>query len=196
VRRRAGSLERQRQRIAAALLSDPSRSNYGIAREVGCSHHTVAGVRGQMPAVECQPPTARTGNPGSANLVPPAGPGNLRAATHGAHSEALVAPLRVRFLERLREQYPAVGEELLRVQAHRAAQLELLTAWTDEHGIVRSARTGEVYGAAVFAERLASAFERQADRLRELQREASRVDPFEALDAHVAELTAVTGGGP
>lgn len=191
MKHRPGTLEAQRRRIAILIEADPTRSNFSISREVKCSHHTVARVREReqmpepLPATNGQPQTA---NAGHANLIAPAEAGNDRARRHGAYSEVLVAPLRAQFLEQLRERLPAVPDELLRVQAHRAAQLELLTAWTDEHGIVRSARSGEVFGAAMFAERLASAYERQHDRLMQIEAEAVRVDPYQALEAHLAQI--------
>jgi hypothetical protein len=198
--RRRGGLERQRERIRDLIAADPSRSSRSIAVEVGCSPHTVIRQRERVQPHDddgtADGVRACSGNgrphPGSENLVPPAGPGNERATRHGAWSEQRVAPVRERHAAALRSQFDAVDERLLSVMAHRMAQYELLTAWLDEHGIVKG--RGEVFPAAQFAERLARNFEQQFDRLAEIQRDARRVDPHEALEAHLAELTAANGG--
>ncbi len=195
------NLVRQRQRIREAILADPERSSRSIAHEIGCSTTTVSEHRRKLDvrpdggdwtpdAVQSSNGHSAGSNRGHENLIEPAGPGNGRAVTHGAHSEAQVAPLRAQFLDQLRRRLPAVDPELLVVQAHRQAQLTLLSEWIDQHGIVRSARTGDVFAAAAFAERLASSFERQHDRLREIQREAdeaaSVIDVDALLDEHRA----------
>jgi hypothetical protein len=184
--------QRRRERIEQAIRADADRSNRSIAAEIGCSHMTVgrvrAGLAGQLSTSDEPDKLARGQNPGAANLIEPAGLRNDRAVRHGAHSEQLVAPLRERFLLELRERFNAVDDDLLVVQAHRRAQLELLSAWLDEHGVVRGGKRGEITAAATFAERIASSYERQHERLVALQREAETVDPQAALDAYVAGL--------
>ena len=182
------NLTRQRERIREAILADSERSNRSIASEVGCSPHTVIRVRERHVQLPAMNGTGATARPGGENLIEPAGPGNSRALTHGAHSEASIAPIRERHLTALRGQFAAVDERLLSVMAHRMAQYELLTDWLDRNGIVKG--RGEVYGAAVFAERLARNFEAQFDRLREIQGEAdeaaSAIDVDALLDEHRA----------
>jgi hypothetical protein len=197
VKHRPGHLKRQRERIAAALRADASRSSNSIAVEIGCSSHTVKRVRGHMQ--ERTQGRAENGtHPGSENLLPRE-PGNDRAVTHGAHSEARIAPLRAVHLAALRDQFTAVDERLLSVQAERMAQYQLLTAWLDANGLVKDGASvttrGQVYSAATFAETLARSFEKQFDRLREIQAEADAVDPAVAMESVVAEIFAARENG-
>jgi hypothetical protein len=189
-------LERQRQRIRDLIDDDPSRSNRSIAMEVGCSTHTVIRTRYRHVSLHTAVSTTNgTAHPGSENLLPPADAGNDRAMKHGAHSERQVAPRRARILEELRQRFTGVDDDLLRVQARRRAQIELVSTWLDEHGVIRGGKRGEIVPAAAFAERLAVSYERQHERLVELQREAQTVDPGEALRTHVAKLNAGRANG-
>jgi hypothetical protein len=194
---KAGKLERQRQRIRELIEADPSRSATSIAVEIGCSTHTVVRQRKlhmQMHTADCTVNgTAGTAHAGSSNLLPPAEHGNGRAVSHGAHSEVRIAPRRARILDELRQRFTGVDDDLLLVQAHRRAQLELLSDHLDVHGVVRGGKRGEVTPAAAFAERLASSYERQHERLVALQREAEKVDPQAALDAYVTGLSDAPG---
>jgi hypothetical protein len=129
--------ERQRERIAELLRADPTRSSRSIAAELGCSHHTVARVRGQLPG---QAPTTdgpgKPPHPGSANLMPPAGVGNDRAVRHGSYSQARREPLERMHLERLRLAYPAAPNDLVNTCAKRCAMIDLFSAWLEDSGVV------------------------------------------------------------
>ena len=147
MRQSRGSLERQRARIRELLDSDPNRSSRSIAKQIGCSAHTVIRVR-ELHEQQHIPPYVADGvqvcngaarHSGSANLTPTL-PGNSKAVSHGAWSETRVGPLRERYLIGLRQRFPLADEGLLNTQANRAAQLELLQRWIDEHGVVRGAR--------------------------------------------------------
>lgn len=93
------------------------------------------------------------------------------ATTHGAHSSALAAPLRERHLAALRERFPNADVTILGLQATRLAQMELVGVWLDERGIMRNRRTGTTYPAADYWARVASAYERQHERLEAAERE-------------------------
>jgi hypothetical protein len=138
---RAGKLERQRARIEALILADPNRSARSIATEVGCSPNTVLRLRNlhvQVNDDRCTVNgTGGAAHPGSENLLPPAGPGNDRAATHGAYSAARRAPLEDEHRERLRRLYPAEADDLVNLQAKRCALVDLYSSWLSEHGPVR-----------------------------------------------------------
>jgi len=140
-------------------------------------------------------PAERRGN--VANLIAPAGVGNTRAATHSAYRELAIAPIRDEKLADLRKLYPHAPRELLSLQSHRAAQLELIWAWQATHGVIRNVNHGTIYPAAAFAEKLSSAYENALCRLAEHERQQGAVDPQAALDAVVAELAAAreNGGG-
>jgi hypothetical protein len=139
-------LERQRERVRELLRADPSRSSRSIAAEVGCSPHTV--IRQRAPHVQAHEPngTPATARPGAANLIAPAGPGNDRAVTHGAYSEARRRPLEDLHRERLRAEFPNAvaspgGDDLVNAAARRLAMADLLSAWIDDAGPI-SARGG------------------------------------------------------
>ena len=99
---------------------------------------------------------------------------NLRRGqpVHGALTEATVRPRRERLLAELRAEFPSASERRLIVQAHRLAQLELLGEFADERGVIAHRRRGTVYPAAALAERIASAFLAEQDRLEAQAREA------------------------
>lgn len=108
---------------------------------------------------------------GRANVHPQA------ARKHGGHSAALLAPIRERHLAWLQERFPTADVAILSLQASRLAQLELVGEWLDDRGIMRNKRLGTTYPAADFWSKVASAFERQHERLEEAQRSS----PFDAL---------------
>jgi hypothetical protein len=177
----------RREAIESALRDDPERSNRSIAIECRSDHKTAAKIRAQLESageIPRRTPTVPTDHGGA--LLPTV-EGNSKATTHGAWSERRVGPLRDGFLVALRDRFPAVPDELLRVQAHRQAQLELLSAWADSHGVVRNAR-GDVAGAVSLARQLARDFEQRHDRLVEIEREAARVDPHVALEDYLAGM--------
>jgi hypothetical protein len=114
---------------------------------------------------------------------------NGKTPTHGAQSEVRVRPLRERYLAELAVTYPNATDHELVIQAQRLAQLELLGAFLDERGVIRHRRRGDVFPAASLAEKIASAYERQAAVLAERERQHGKSSPHDALRAIVAELT-------
>jgi len=134
-----GRLERQRERVRELLRSDAARSNRSIAAELGCSHHTVARVREQMPGRAPQADGPGSGqHPGSENLMEPAGPGNLRASTHGAYSAARRAPLEEMHRDRLRLAYPSAPDDLINSAAKRLAMADLFSSWIADVGLIHN----------------------------------------------------------
>jgi hypothetical protein len=187
-------LERQRERIVELLRADPERSSRSIAAELGCSHHTVTRLRGQPGQT---PADDRPGNgqrPGSANLIPPAGPGNDRAVTHGAYSEARRAPLEDLHRERLRAEFPNAlaspgGDDLVNLAARRLAAADLLSAWIDDAGpIFARGGAAEVSAPAKELRVLMDGHERAILALRELEVEATTPDPVSAVRAYIDEI--------
>ncbi len=183
----------RREQVQRMLTESPDRSARSIARASGASHTHVGDIRrelisaGVIAAVsaEQKPATQASGN-----LLKQTPDGELLAERHGAYSERRVGPRRARILEELRQRFTGVDDDLLLVQAHRRAQLELLSDWVDEHGVIRGGKRGEITAAATFAERIAVSYERQHERLVELQSESETVDPMDALNAHLTEMAA------
>jgi hypothetical protein len=137
--------ERRRDRIEALIRADPSRSNRSVAQEIGqCSHNTVSRVRAGLPGLlpgEDGPAHVVGGqNPGAANLIEPAGPGNDRSLRHGAYSSARREPLERRHLEALRLAYPTASDALLNASAKRLSMIDLFSAWISDAGAVHPVR--------------------------------------------------------
>jgi hypothetical protein len=85
---------------------------------------------------------------------------------YGAHSPEIVAPIRDRNLVVLRERFPSADVTILGLQATRLAQLELVGIWLDSKGgPMRNRRTGTIFPAAEYWAKIASAYERQHERL-------------------------------
>jgi hypothetical protein len=176
------------RRIAAAIEADPSATNHAIARGLSCSWHTVATRRNELArAAAASSEQSVATRAGVANLIEPAGIGNDRATKHGAYREAVLEPIRARKHEQLRAMFPTVSDEMLAVQSMRGAQLDVLWQWLNEHGLVRD-RHGNISGAASLAAKLSTTYERQHDRLAEIEREATNVRPAAALEALADEL--------
>jgi hypothetical protein len=119
---------------------------------------------------------------------------NIASHTSGAHSELAVRPFRERYLAELRAEFPNASERRLLIQANRLGQLDLLAAFTDERGVIRHRRRGDVFPAASLAEKIASAYLAEHDRLEAQERERATPDPGEALRRHVAQISAESGG--
>jgi hypothetical protein len=118
----------------------------------------------------------------------------LAATTHGAHRAELVAPIRERHLEALRERFPTADVTVIGLQATRLAQMELVGVWLDSKGgPIRNRRTGTIFGAADYWSKLASAYERQHERL-EAQAAASGNGAAATLQQIEAEYAAGNGG--
>lgn len=117
-----------------------------------------------------------------ANLKSPSG------TTHGAHSPALVQPLRQSFLTELQEAFPNATEHELRTQAQRLAQMELYARYIDEKGVIRHRRRGEIYPAAAQLERLSASFERHNAVVLERERQHGTPDAASLKDI-LGELT-------
>jgi hypothetical protein len=106
--------------------------------------------------------------PGTPTTSHGGGHDNVRpdaATKHGAHSPELVAPIRERHLDALRQRFPKADVTLLGLQATRLAQLELVGLWLDGKGIIRNRRFGTIWPAAEYWAKVASTFERQHERL-------------------------------
>ena len=117
--------------------------------------------------------------------------GNLKrtaATTHGAKSETQIRPLRERYVAELRAEFPNASERRLIIQAHRLAQLELLGAFTDDRGVIRHKRRGDVFPAAALAEKVASAYLAEHERLEAAERAAALVDGTRSLEQVIAEI--------
>lgn len=88
--------------------------------------------------------TKPPGSPGRGleNVQPPknpAGPGNTRSVTHGAHSELLIAPRAAEIRNRLRELVPAYtpsDDPAVTLLALQLARVERIEAHLDEHGLL------------------------------------------------------------
>ncbi len=121
-----------------------------------------------------------------ANLKP-----NARMTT-GAHSEASIEPLRTEHLVRLRERFPSADDALLAIQAERAAQIDLISAYLGKRAgvgaVLRNRRTATVWPAREFAAKLQGAYERLHERLEAQEREADTGDPVAKVRAHIASL--------
>jgi hypothetical protein len=187
-----GSLERKRERVRELLRADPSRSSRSIAAEVGCSPHTVIRQRElhvQVHDADCTPVAA---HPGSANLIEPAGPGNDRAVTHGAYSQARREPLEDLHRDRLRLAYPSAPDDLVNAAAKRAALVDLFSAWIAEVGVVHRGpgNLPHVSDAARELRRLLNDLEAATERLIALE-----ADPVRDAYDHFARLREGSGDG-
>jgi hypothetical protein len=109
--------------------------------------------------------------------------------THSAHSQVAVRPLREKHLADLAAEFPNASRRRLVIQAHRLGQLELLGAFTDERGVIRHRRRGDVFPAATLAEKIATAYLAEHDRLEAQERAHSTPNPAQALAAIVAADT-------
>jgi hypothetical protein len=117
---------------------------------------------------------------------------NLKANAHhihGAHSETALAPLRAGYAAELAEAFPSASKAEISLLAHRQAQLHVLAAWMDKHGVLANKQRGVPFPAVQLHERIAAAFEKQYALLAE--REHARAeDPFalyRALEAKYAQ---------
>jgi hypothetical protein len=111
----------------------------------------------------------------------------LAATKHAGYSKTLIAKRQGAHLDRLREQFPTADVTILGLQASRLAQLELVGEWLDGKGIIRNKRFGTVWPAAEYWGKVASAFERQHERL-EAQARETGVPPGQSLAEITAEL--------
>lgn len=115
-----------------------------------------------------------------ANLKPHA------AMTHGARSGAVIREAAAEHLANLKRQLPSASDEELWVQASRMAQIQRLSAFIEERGLIRDQRKGTVYNAASMLAQLSSTFERQHAVLLERER-ATGPGAGEQLEAIVRE---------
>lgn len=112
------------------------------------------------------------------SVGPHVGPSTRRdpaknAERHGAYSPSAVAKIKDGYLDSLKAAFPKADVTILGLQATRLAQLELVGAWLDGKGIIRNKRFGTIWPAAEYWGKVASAFERQHERLEAQEREVS-----------------------
>jgi hypothetical protein len=91
------------------------------------------------------------------------------AVTHGAQSGALIQARRDELLAELVAEFPSESRRVLLVQAHRLAVAERAMAYADAHGILRHARTGEVFAVVALGEQQVRAYLNEDARIRERQ---------------------------
>lgn len=114
--------------------------------------------------------------------------------THGATSGALIRQATAEHLASLGDQFPHATKAELTLQASRWAQIERLTAYVEERGLIRNQRSGTTIQAAELLSRLSAAFERQHERL--MDREAAfAVVGGDTIESIAAELAAAAGDG-
>jgi hypothetical protein len=185
--------------IKAALRSDPQRSNGELGRAFGVSRTTIYRCRMKLEQAGEISARALMRDVPKLEAHPHLDAGTLADGTapavkHGAKSPALIAPLRDRFLTELRDRFPACDDQLLALQAHRAAQIELLGRFIEERGVIRT-RSGECYNAVRWCDKLSTAYENQHARLMAMQREAEQVEPTAQLEAVVSEIVEARNAG-
>jgi hypothetical protein len=185
------TLERQRELIRELLRADPNRSMRSIAREIGCGTSTVIRTRERYVSQDIYDGTPGTGHPGAENLRP-AGPGNLRASTHGAYSALRREPLEDVHRAALQERFPHAPDDLAIAMATRLAMVDLFRAWVDEHGPMVDKRKESP--AARELRLLINDHERASLVLAEIERQAGALDPLAALAAHTAKLNGGSDG--
>jgi hypothetical protein len=117
---------------------------------------------------------------------------NLRSTAntkHRAYSREMLAPLRAKYQVELAEAFPSASEAEIGLLAHRQAQLHCLAEWQCEHGLLANRQRGIPYPAVALHDKIASAFERQHQVLRERE-QAKGEDPhaaWRAIEAKYAE---------
>ena len=104
-----------RRKVERLLADDPGQRDSAIARTCACSVRTVQRVREELGL-----PAPSTGR-GTANLLPPAEPGNRRRKLHGAYGSGLEAARADKHLE-LRRRFPNVDDALLVAQSIRLVE--------------------------------------------------------------------------
>jgi hypothetical protein len=180
--------ERKRQKIAAALAVDPSRSNRSIAAEVKVSHMTVGRVRVNM-AGQLSTPDTPAGGPnghvGMANLVKPPD-GNALAEVHGAYREARRQPLEALHRERLRRDHPTESDDAINLRAKRSALIDLYWADVSDRGPVRG--KGDATPSARELRLLLDAEERAAIAMEERRERVGNRAGYQTLADIEAEL--------
>jgi hypothetical protein len=179
----------KREKIDELLRANYERSNRAIALEVHSDHKTVGRLRADLETAGVIP--ARIPRPqahGGALL--PSEPGNQRATKSGVKSEMVVAPIRARHLDTLRERFPDEPEPVLWIAASRAARIEVLSGYLDRVGLIQ--RRGVLNGAATELTKLETALEKQLAVLAERAKE--RQSPGNGLAAVLAEI-AESGNG-
>ncbi|MGC2375375.1 MAG: hypothetical protein WA484_16030 [Solirubrobacteraceae bacterium] len=193
----------RRALVERMLVEDQTRSDRSIARAAGVSHTHIAEVRRALESAGTLPPRpfqSKLATQPGGNLQRQTPDGEAIAETHGAYSERRVGPLRERYLGELRVEFPNASERRLVIQAHRLGQLELLGRFTDERGVIRSRRHGNVFPATTLGEKIATAYLAEHDRLEQREREhagggAGRRLTLAEIEAEPDEDEGVADGG-
>jgi hypothetical protein len=186
--------QERREVVEPLLREDASRSDRSLARLAAVSHTMVANTRlalvaaGEI-AVRAARPDVATQD-GHGNLTRQAAGEPSAARQHGVHSEAFLAPLRMRHLEQLRAKYPTPDEALLAVRAGRLARFDVLTDYIDRRGVgVLVTRDGNPKPAATLIASLENAIEKT--HLRLTGASGKRAIPARSFDGSHVEVAAV-----
>lgn len=129
-----------------------------------------------------------TTSPPTRSPAPPKG--NKRAVTSGFYSKDLIKPLRERYLERLRDEFPDASERTLVVQAARLVRMEQLERFIDERGVIRHKRRGDIFPAVAMAEQISRGYLQTQERLEAQRRDHNK--PESLIEQWRCELP---GGG-
>lgn len=100
-----------------------------------------------------------------------------RSRTHGAHSDAKLAPLREQAVIDLRKRFPSADDAEISLLAHRQAQLSVLGEWQDRRGLLANRQRGIPFPAVQLHEKIAAAFEKQYAALAERERARTGARP-------------------
>jgi hypothetical protein len=191
---RKGTRLERRELVERLLTADHLLSDRAVARQAAVSHTHVADVRRAMIAAgclaerPCRPASVQADNGnGSGNLTRQPAGSPSPALRHGATSEIVLAPLRVRHLEELQAAFPSADPTILRVQAGRLARFDALTEHLDRAGVkALMKRDGSLRPVGTMLRQLEDAIERCHERLSGAAA-AGGADPY-------AEFKRLTGG--
>jgi hypothetical protein len=110
--------DKRRARLRRLLADDPSLSDRGAAKALGCDHKTVSRDRARLADADGPRPPAPEH-------------GNTRAVVHGATGKRSIAEPLQRHREELRRDYPALDDRRLALLAEPLARIEVAVAWLE-----------------------------------------------------------------
>jgi DNA-binding transcriptional MerR regulator len=169
----------KRRRSRTRRLRDEGLSIRAIAKQLRVSPSTVHDdlSREEPPAVPVPNIQTADGQP-----VAGAGPGNLRAMIHGAHSEKRVAPLREKHVAALANDYPRLDDRRRTLLADRLARIEAASAWLDDQESLVRDENGEVYSVVKAVETWST---RAEQLLAEIEAEHKQARRFDGLGGYL-----------